>query len=188
MMARDGRLQSSPTAGYRSPTHATSTPDGPLGLTLLDTPIVLWRSPDGGLSAARDQCPHRGAALSLGELRGDTLMCPYHGWRYDGGGHCVLPAGDAGADPAPERAPRDVRRVGALRRRLRRPRRAARRNRRPTSRSGTSPACATTTTSRSSCTPAVRASSRTSSTWPTSRSSIPKCSAPSRIRRCATTR
>jgi len=75
--------------------------DAPVGLTLLDTPIVLWRTPDGSLSVARDQCPHRGAALSLGELRGNTLMCGYHGWRYDGGGQCVLQPAMPGRTPPP---------------------------------------------------------------------------------------
>lgn len=66
------------------------TPDAPLGVTLLDTPIVLWRTPDGSLYVARDQCPHRGAALSLGQVRGETLMCGYHGWVYDRSGQCVF--------------------------------------------------------------------------------------------------
>jgi phenylpropionate dioxygenase-like ring-hydroxylating dioxygenase large terminal subunit len=75
------------------------TADGPHGLTLLDTPMVLWRTTDGAVHAARDRCPHRGAALSLGQLRGDALMCGYHGWMYDGGGQCVC-------QPAmPERTP-----------------------------------------------------------------------------------
>ena len=75
--------------------------DAPLGVTLLDTPIVLWRSPDGTVHAARDQCPHRGAALSLGQVRGDTLMCPYHGWVYDGGGRCVCQPAMPGRTPPP---------------------------------------------------------------------------------------
>jgi phenylpropionate dioxygenase-like ring-hydroxylating dioxygenase large terminal subunit len=73
--------------------------DAPQGLTLLDTPIVLWRSPDGGLHVARDQCPHRGAALSLGQVRDDTLMCPYHGWTYERGGRCVRQPAMPGRTP-----------------------------------------------------------------------------------------
>lgn len=75
--------------------------DAPQGVTLLDTPVVLWRSPDGAIHAARDQCPHRGAALSLGRLRGDTLMCSYHGWTYDGGGRCVCQPAMPGRTPPP---------------------------------------------------------------------------------------
>ena len=60
---------------------------------------MLWRSPDGTVHAARDQCPHRGAALSLGQVRDDTLMCPYHGWVYDRGGQCVRQPASPGLTP-----------------------------------------------------------------------------------------
>ncbi len=60
---------------------------------------MLWRTPDGAPHAARDQCPHRGAALSLGQVRDDSLMCPYHGWRYDGGGRCVMQPASPGRTP-----------------------------------------------------------------------------------------
>lgn len=75
----------------------------PSGVTLLDTPVVLWRSADGIVHAARDQCPHRGAALSLGQLDSatDTLRCAYHGWVYDGTGRCVCqPATPTRTPPA----------------------------------------------------------------------------------------
>jgi phenylpropionate dioxygenase-like ring-hydroxylating dioxygenase large terminal subunit len=75
------------------------TTEAPHGLTLLDTPIVLWRTPDESIHAARDQCPHRGAALSLGQVRGDTLMCGYHGWTYDGEGRCVQQPATPGRTP-----------------------------------------------------------------------------------------
>lgn len=37
-----------------------------------------------------DVCIHRGTALSLGGVEGDEIVCPYHGWHYDGTGRCTL--------------------------------------------------------------------------------------------------
>ncbi|MFK8024260.1 MAG: Rieske 2Fe-2S domain-containing protein [Ilumatobacter sp.] len=62
--------------------------DTPLGVMLLGEPWVVVRLA-GGLFAARDQCPHRLAPLSLGTVVGDTLQCKYHGWRFGLGGACV---------------------------------------------------------------------------------------------------
>jgi phenylpropionate dioxygenase-like ring-hydroxylating dioxygenase large terminal subunit len=71
-----------------------------LGVTLLDQPIVLWRTAAGLLRCARDQCPHRGSALSLGEIRGEVLMCAYHGWRFAPDGACTFrPALPEGTPP-----------------------------------------------------------------------------------------
>lgn len=65
----------------------------PLAVTLLDRRLVLWRNAAGDLVLMNDQCPHRGAQLSLGHVQGDRLQCPYHGWRFDADGHCVeIPA------------------------------------------------------------------------------------------------
>jgi len=61
----------------------------PLGVTLLDQALVLWRAADGSPVAMQDLCIHRGTALSLGSLEDGCLVCPYHGWRYDRGGACV---------------------------------------------------------------------------------------------------
>jgi phenylpropionate dioxygenase-like ring-hydroxylating dioxygenase large terminal subunit len=66
------------------------TPGAAVGVALLDQPLVLWRTGEGVLRAARDQCPHRGSALSLGEVRGEELMCAYHGWRFDTDGACTF--------------------------------------------------------------------------------------------------
>lgn len=57
---------------------------------LLEEDIIIWRA-DGKLQAWQDRCPHRGSALSLGEVRnGDTVVCPYHGWHFDTSGQCTL--------------------------------------------------------------------------------------------------
>jgi phenylpropionate dioxygenase-like ring-hydroxylating dioxygenase large terminal subunit len=63
---------------------------------LLGRDLVLWRSTDG-LRCWADLCIHRGARLSLGRIEarsgGECVVCPYHGWEYDGAGACVrIPA------------------------------------------------------------------------------------------------
>ena len=60
----------------------------PLAVRHFDTALVLWRSGEA-LSALADRCPHRGARLSLGQVRQGTLECPYHGWRFAADGRCV---------------------------------------------------------------------------------------------------
>lgn len=59
---------------------------GPITATVLDTPYVVTRL-DGDLVAAVDRCPHRGAALSPGEIRtapdgSECLVCPYHALHF----------------------------------------------------------------------------------------------------------
>jgi phenylpropionate dioxygenase-like ring-hydroxylating dioxygenase large terminal subunit len=73
--------------------------DNPVSAQLLGHRIVVYRTQDG-LAAARDRCPHRGARLSLGRIQGDHLECPYHGWRYDRDGTCVLVPSQPSAHPA----------------------------------------------------------------------------------------
>ncbi|MEL0261749.1 MAG: aromatic ring-hydroxylating dioxygenase subunit alpha [Flavobacteriaceae bacterium] len=61
----------------------------PMGTFLLDHPVVLWRSSDGQAHAMKDLCIHRGTALSLGWVKDDCLVCPYHAWAFDQKGACV---------------------------------------------------------------------------------------------------
>jgi phenylpropionate dioxygenase-like ring-hydroxylating dioxygenase large terminal subunit len=76
----------------------------PVAVTLLGEPLVVVRQPSGAVAAFADQCPHRGAPLSLGRMEGEELVCAYHGWRFgcDGAATCI-PALGAGA-PIPSRA------------------------------------------------------------------------------------
>lgn len=46
--------------------------------TVHDTPLVTYTTSDGELRVARDACPHRGASLSCGVVRGQDVVCPYH--------------------------------------------------------------------------------------------------------------
>lgn len=63
--------------------------DMPFGTFLLDEPLVIWRTADGSVHAMRDVCIHRGTALSLGWIKDDCLVCPYHAWQFDKSGKCV---------------------------------------------------------------------------------------------------
>lgn len=66
---------------------------------LLERDLIGWRSADGEIHVWEDLCIHRGARLSKGWIKNDRVVCPYHGWEYDGGGRCTLmPA-------APDEAP-----------------------------------------------------------------------------------
>jgi len=70
--------------------YARELPAGaPRSATLLGEHLVLWRTGDGTAQAMRDLCIHRGTALSLGWVKDDCIVCPYHGWSYDADGTCV---------------------------------------------------------------------------------------------------
>ena len=80
--------------------------DAPQRFTLLDEDLVAFRSAEG-ISVFKDLCIHRGAALSLGEVRNGCTVCPYHGWEYDASGACVrIPAQPDKPIPSAARAVR----------------------------------------------------------------------------------
>lgn len=57
--------------------------------TLLGKRVVLFRTEGGEAVALSDRCAHRAYPLSLGRLEGDTVVCGYHGFRFDTDGDCV---------------------------------------------------------------------------------------------------
>lgn len=59
-----------------------------LSVRLLNQEFVIWQNSNRQLSAMPNQCPHRGARLSLGKVINDTLQCPYHGWCFQSSGQC----------------------------------------------------------------------------------------------------
>jgi phenylpropionate dioxygenase-like ring-hydroxylating dioxygenase large terminal subunit len=71
----------------------------PLGVHLLDQPLVLWRNAQAEAVAMADRCPHRGAQLSLGQVRGDVIQCPYHGWTFESNGACRAYPSQPGFSP-----------------------------------------------------------------------------------------
>jgi len=61
----------------------------PLGVWILDRPVLLYRQRDGSVAALDDRCPHRWAPLSKGRIVGDDIECPYHGITFSPNGECV---------------------------------------------------------------------------------------------------
>jgi phenylpropionate dioxygenase-like ring-hydroxylating dioxygenase large terminal subunit len=51
---------------------------------------VLFRDADGVVHCLSDTCVHKGGSLCRGKVVDGTVECPYHGWRYNGAGECVL--------------------------------------------------------------------------------------------------
>ena len=62
--------------------------DKPVGGWYLDRPVVLYRTSDGTVAALDNRCPHRWAPLSEGRVEGDSIRCPYHGFRFTSDGAC----------------------------------------------------------------------------------------------------
>jgi phenylpropionate dioxygenase-like ring-hydroxylating dioxygenase large terminal subunit len=88
--------------GWHPLAHAGECGSKPLARTLLDTPVVLFRSA-GAPVAFIDRCPHRNYPLSLGRVVGERLACGYHGWEFDASGACVAVPGSSCAASASAR-------------------------------------------------------------------------------------
>jgi len=74
----------------------------PFAVSILDEPIVIYRSESGRLVALEDRCVHRLAPLSLGRCEGERLRCMYHGLLYD-------PDGAVAEIPGQDLVPRNAR-------------------------------------------------------------------------------
>ena len=68
--------------------------DGPRRAVLMGEALAVFLTEDGEPAVVGDRCAHRGASLAGGEVVGDGLQCPYHGWEWDGrDGRCTrIPA------------------------------------------------------------------------------------------------
>lgn len=61
----------------------------PIERVLWHQAIVLYRDSEGKIQALENRCPHRQVKLSDGKVYGNEIECAYHGWRFDGNGHCT---------------------------------------------------------------------------------------------------
>jgi phenylpropionate dioxygenase-like ring-hydroxylating dioxygenase large terminal subunit len=79
--------------------------DHPRKATLLGRRLVAFRTTDGQPRVLPDRCLHRGGALHLGAVVGDSIECPYHGWQWRGtDGQCVYIPSNGPSAPIPKTA------------------------------------------------------------------------------------
>ena len=58
----------------------------PKKVTVWNKNYVVWRTTNGTYAALDDVCSHKGASLSGGAIQNDSVVCPYHGYEFDGDG------------------------------------------------------------------------------------------------------
>jgi 3-ketosteroid 9alpha-monooxygenase subunit A len=65
-------------------------PGGVIPLRYFGKDYVLFRSDDGRPVLLSAHCPHLGAHLGYGgRVEGDTIVCPFHAWRFGSNGRCT---------------------------------------------------------------------------------------------------
>lgn len=63
--------------------------DTPVKVRMLGQDFVLWRDASGTACCVSNTCTHRGGSLGDGKVLDGCIQCPYHGWRFNGDGHCT---------------------------------------------------------------------------------------------------
>jgi len=56
---------------------------------LLNSPVLMFRTSNGEVTAMDDACPHRLVPLSEGKRVGDEIRCGYHGMCFSAQGECT---------------------------------------------------------------------------------------------------
>lgn len=58
-------------------------PEEVVSVRVWESSLALYRDANGDVNALADACPHKGVELHQGEVHGNNLVCPYHGWEFD---------------------------------------------------------------------------------------------------------
>lgn len=75
--------------GWHVVGHHSDFSEKPVTLNYFNTRMVAYRGlEDGEVHVLDAYCPHMGADLSLGDVEGDSLVCPFHNWRWGSNGAC----------------------------------------------------------------------------------------------------
>jgi aminopyrrolnitrin oxygenase len=60
----------------------------PIGLKLFGQELIAWRNRQGQPVIMNRYCPHMGASLLEGKIKGDCIECPFHHWQWHTDGAC----------------------------------------------------------------------------------------------------
>jgi 3-ketosteroid 9alpha-monooxygenase subunit A len=60
----------------------------PHTLNAFGSRLVAYRGEDGQVHVLDSYCPHMGADLSRGQVRGNSIVCPFHAWSWGADGKC----------------------------------------------------------------------------------------------------
>ena len=89
-MVAPASLPSFPSGWYAVAAADALAPGALLTRTFFGDEIVVYRTASGAVRAVKAWCPHLGAHLGKGgTVEGETLQCPFHGFRFEGNGRCV---------------------------------------------------------------------------------------------------
>lgn len=58
----------------------------PYKATIWNKNYVIWKNSNNEYIGLDDVCPHKGASLSNGKIVNDNIVCPYHGYEFNGDG------------------------------------------------------------------------------------------------------
>lgn len=61
----------------------------PHAVHVFGTKLVIWADSHGELRILDAYCRHMGGDLSMGEVKGDDIACPFHDWRWGANGKCT---------------------------------------------------------------------------------------------------
>jgi len=76
----------------------------PVKVRMLGQHFVLFRDAAGQAHCLSNVCLHRCGSLGDGWVSGDRVVCPYHGWEFNGSGQCErIPSLGPGQAPLPGR-------------------------------------------------------------------------------------
>lgn len=76
-----------------------------VGRDFLDNKVIAYRGANGKAQVLSAYCSHIGADLSIGDVVGNEVRCPFHHWQYNQDGICTkIPAGCKIPERARQRA------------------------------------------------------------------------------------
>jgi phenylpropionate dioxygenase-like ring-hydroxylating dioxygenase large terminal subunit len=89
-MSKRINLPPFPDSWYRVATSAEVDAGQILSLRYFGEELICWRGEDGEAHVQGAYCAHLGANIGCGGfVKGDSVVCPFHHWRYDGDGRNV---------------------------------------------------------------------------------------------------